>query len=137
MKSLLKIVGVAASLVAVLAMLGGHWLVLQSAAWAGMIVDYSQHGSLAKAIERTFDGDHPCPLCLKIREGRQEEQKQDRKLPWVKPDKGPELFYEAHTSLVPAAPTEAENTVPFVPSLHPEFIDSPLSPPPRGLLAAL
>ncbi len=110
---------------------------LQSAAWAGMIVDYSQQGSLAEAIESTFDGDHPCPLCLKIREGRQEEQKQDKKLPWVKPDKAPELFYEASLSLLPAAPTEAEDTVPLVPRLHADFIDSPLSPPPRGLVTAL
>lgn len=102
-----------------------------------MIVDYSMRGSLVEAVQNTFDGDHPCPLCLKIQEGRREEQKQDKKIPWFRPDKAPELFYEARPSLVPAAPTEAEDTVPFVPNLHSDFIDSPLSPPPRFLLAAL
>ncbi len=137
MKELFKIAGVAACLVAVLTMLGGHWLALQSVAWARMIVDYSRQASLAKAVASTFDGDHPCALCLKIREGRQEERKEDRKLPWLNPDKAPELFYEPRLTLVPFAPTAAMGAVAFVPRFHSDFIDSPLSPPPRGLLTAL
>ncbi len=46
--------------------MGGHWVVLQSAAWARMLVDYSRDASLAVAIEKTFDGQHPCSLCKRI-----------------------------------------------------------------------
>ncbi len=83
MKQLLKIVGVAACLRAVLATLGGDWFALQSVAWARMVVDYSRQGSVAKAIQSVFDGAHPCSVCLKIREGLQQEQKHENKLPWL------------------------------------------------------
>jgi hypothetical protein len=56
---------------------GGHWMALQSVAWAGMLIRYSQQGSVSQAILRTFDGQHPCRLCKVVREGRAEEQRQD------------------------------------------------------------
>ena len=57
--------------------IGGHWIGLQSIAWATMVVNYSQECSIAKAIERTFDGEHPCNLCKHINKGRETEKKQD------------------------------------------------------------
>ena len=51
-----------------IASLGWHRGVLQSAAWVGMVVQYSQDGSMAEALEKTFDGQHPCRLCLTLRE---------------------------------------------------------------------
>lgn len=44
-----------------------HLPVLQVVAWSGMIVSYSRTAGLAEAIEMTFDGNHPCPLCKEIR----------------------------------------------------------------------
>jgi len=38
------------------AMLGGHWLVLQSVAWTRMLADFSRQDSLPAAISKTFDG---------------------------------------------------------------------------------
>lgn len=61
--------------------LGLHWALLQTAAWAGMLVAYAQDGNLQAAITKTFDGEHPCPLCKAIEKGRSEEQRQDRKAP--------------------------------------------------------
>lgn len=56
--------------------LGLHWAVLQSAAWAGMIVRYSvQEGSLITGLGQTFDNEHPCALCCAVRQGTQKEQK--------------------------------------------------------------
>ncbi|MGA3179172.1 MAG: hypothetical protein ABSF38_02385 [Verrucomicrobiota bacterium] len=52
-----------------------HWTVLQSAAWVGMMVDYSRQGSLQEAVAKTFDGKHPCPLCLLVRAGKSSERK--------------------------------------------------------------
>lgn len=56
--------------------LGAHWLVLQSVAWVGMIVTYSQDAPLTEAISMTFDGAHPCKLCKVVKEGKAAEQKQ-------------------------------------------------------------
>ena len=56
--------------------IGLHWVVLQSAAWAGMIVAYSiQEGSLLTGMSQTFDNEHPCPLCRAIKDGKQSEKK--------------------------------------------------------------
>ena len=39
---------------------GGHWAMLQSVAWAGMVKDFSRTGTIAEAVTKTFDGKHPC-----------------------------------------------------------------------------
>jgi hypothetical protein len=57
--------------------LGAHWLVLQSVAWVGMVVNYSQTDSLHEALNKTFDGRHPCSICKLVREGKAKEQKRD------------------------------------------------------------
>lgn len=47
----------------------GAWLLvgplalLQMGAWAWMLVDYSQEGSIQTAVRETFSGDRPCGLC--------------------------------------------------------------------------
>jgi len=51
--------------------IGLHWIVLQSAAWAGMFIDFAREGSVIEAVEKTFDGQHACPLCKKVKEGSQ------------------------------------------------------------------
>lgn len=44
-----------------------HLPVLQAAAWAGMLVSYSRDNSVTEAVQMTFDGEHPCPLCTSIK----------------------------------------------------------------------
>ena len=56
--------------------LGGHWLALQSVAWVGMLANYARGETLVAAIEKTFDGEHPCGLCKVVKSGRENEQKQ-------------------------------------------------------------
>ncbi len=56
--------------------LGLHWTVLQTVAWTGMIVAYSAEAGWREGLSRTFDGQHPCPLCKAIQKGRAEEQQQ-------------------------------------------------------------
>jgi len=43
-----------------------HLAVLQVVAWTGMFVENVQGLTLEEAIERTFDGQHPCSLCHAI-----------------------------------------------------------------------
>lgn len=58
--------------------LGLHWAFLQSVAWLSMVVKYSQQYPLRQAIVMTFDGQHPCSICLFVSHGRQEEQRQSQ-----------------------------------------------------------
>jgi len=63
---------------------GGHWAVLQSVAWAGMVVEYSKASTVGAALVKTFSGEAPCDMCRTIETGKQQE----RQLPMnVKADK--------------------------------------------------
>lgn len=44
-----------------------------------MLVAYTPGSSVREAITKTFDGQHPCPLCKAIQKGRAEEKQQDQK----------------------------------------------------------
>lgn len=57
-------------------LLGGHWLLLQSVAWVGMIITYSQTSTFSEAVSMTFDGEHPCRMCLVVKEGKKAEKKE-------------------------------------------------------------
>ena len=56
--------------------LGLHWALLQTVAWTGMIISYSQENSLRGAVSMTFDGAHPCCLCKTIKQAKSEERQQ-------------------------------------------------------------
>jgi hypothetical protein len=49
---------------------GGHWAVLQSVAWVSMAVHFAQTDPLIVALEKTFDGKHPCDLCKVVQQGK-------------------------------------------------------------------
>jgi hypothetical protein len=132
-----KWAGSVACLAAVLVMLGGHWLALQSFAWGRMIVDYSRQDSLGGAIAKTFDGKHPCPLCLKVRDGWHKDQQRERRIPWTTTNTMPEVLWAWRCVTIPTAPTAARQEQPLVRVLYSEFADSPPTPPPRFLFAAL
>ncbi len=113
--------------VALMLTLGFHWALLQSVAWVGMVVNYSQDGSVKQAITKTFDGHHPCSLCKMVRAGKKSESKQDLKLDLKKMDMvsdGSVGFY--------FPPMSANEFATF--SQPPSRTVVPLSPPPRYLL---
>jgi hypothetical protein len=60
---------------ALLQILGGHWAVLQTTAWVGMIVQYSQRDGFTAGLAQTFDGEHPCSVCNAIKDGKKQEEK--------------------------------------------------------------
>ena len=72
---LLQIAGLPLICAALFSLSGGHWLVLQTIAWAQMLRDNSRGASLREAIAKTFDGSSPCTMCKKIAEGQQKEGK--------------------------------------------------------------
>jgi hypothetical protein len=57
--------------------IGLHWGFLQSVAWVGMVVNYSQDGTVGEALAKTLDGKHPCALCKAIAKGKQTEKKSE------------------------------------------------------------
>ncbi len=42
-----------------------------------MVIDYSKHAPLCRAIAQTFNGAHPCSLCQVVSKGNNSEKKQD------------------------------------------------------------
>ena len=61
---------------------GGHRAVLQTVAWSQMLADYArQSGSVATAIEQTFDGEHPCALCQRIAAAKKVEERGPEQAP--------------------------------------------------------
>jgi hypothetical protein len=60
---------------ALLQIIGGHWAVLQTTAWVGMVIQYSQHDGIASGLAQTFDGAHPCSMCRAIKAASNQEQK--------------------------------------------------------------
>ncbi len=124
---MLQHIGAATCLVAVLVAGGGHWAVLQTVAWVGMLVDYSGQASLAEAVQMTFDGKHPCPICRKIEQGR----KQERRQPMVREVRKLELFCEFRIHLSREAVWWLEPETPLAGQLHQDFLEAPPRPPPR------
>jgi hypothetical protein len=112
------------ALLVLLHLCGGHWNVLQTVAWVGMIVDYAEReASLPVAIEKTFDGQHPCSLCEAVKHGRDEEQKRSVAKVTVKMDAvlaaATELPEPAHTALRFSIVDEWEAPVSFPPPSPP------------------
>jgi hypothetical protein len=116
------------ALAAAVGMSGGHWMLLQSIAWTRMIVVYSQHATLRTAIEETFDGKHPCPMCRMIEAGRQSSQPQQPQIrSAVVPDVDA-LF--AKTFVFDSDPT-AVPVIATTGTFHSARSDPPPVPPPR------
>ena len=66
----------ALALVCALHVSGAHWAVLQTVAWTGMLVARSQRAGVEEAMRTTFDGQHPCKLCVVVSEGHKQERQE-------------------------------------------------------------
>jgi len=77
---------------------GGPLAFLQGVAWVNMVHDFSKTGSLTQAVEKAFDGQHPCPLCKRIATQRASEEKVPVML---KVDRKAEAFVSVTGSTVP------------------------------------
>jgi len=121
-----------AKLILVLALassIGLHWVVLQSLAWTSMLADNLCHDSLAQAVTRTFDGQHPCCLCKAIAAGKKSEKKSEftpffKALEFPPASEDFALTILARFALPPAADTFART-----------LSETPPTPPPRNALA--
>jgi len=112
--------------VALAGSLGLPWAFLQSLAWTTMLVDNLATHSLGVALERTFDGKHPCPLCKAIAQGKKSEKNSDSLLPLKK--------FEALSQPVAFAlsPPASFPTVEGPGALLKTLAHAPPTPPPRA-----
>jgi hypothetical protein len=106
---------------------GAHWAALQTIAWTTMLAANLSTDSLTEAVTKTFDGEHPCPLCKAIAAGKKSEKKSETIAPALKM----EFPMMANTLLLNPPAQFAELPVP-------DFFAEPLSakppvPPPRSL----
>jgi hypothetical protein len=113
-------------IVVLLASMGGHWVVLQTVAWMGMVVTYSEHTPLKKALVKTFDGKHPCSLCKAIAAAKKSEKKTGFVLQTQKLE-----FLPAPENLVLVAPSRFQ-LLPLTNNFADSLVQKPPTPPPRG-----
>lgn len=100
--------------------LGTHWLLLQSVAWMGMVVSYSEESTVTEAVYKTFSGKNQCRLCKVVEGGRADEKKREQQqtVPGSKLDLGvtwqsPVFLIACDRQIIPApdffAPTRSED----------------------------
>jgi len=112
--------------VALACSVGLHWAVLQSFAWSTMLASNLTRTSLSVALERTFDGKHPCALCKVVAEGRKSEKKSNTEFSLKKIDG------IAHSATVTVS-RPACFPLAIGPSTHPPTVlYRPPVPPPRS-----
>jgi hypothetical protein len=115
--------------IALVAMLGAHWALLQTVAWATMLADNLRTRSLTEAVTQTFDGKHPCPLCKAIAAGKKSEQKTEFISHTLRLE-----FPPVKGNFLLMAPSRFE-LLPQANSFADSLIQSPPTPPPRGFFA--
>lgn len=124
---MLRRLGHAFLIAALLAAADTHWLILQSVAWTSMLADNLQGNSLKEAVEITFDGKHPCAICQQIAKGKKSEKKSDF-ASWVKKldfsHSVPSFVFARPVAFVVPRPRTDGTT---------SRSDSPPTPPPRLL----
>ena len=97
-----------------------------------MLHDYSRTGTFAEAVKKTFDGRHPCKLCLKIQKGAQEERRHSMVMVL---EKQPQFLADLRVVSIPLPQVWPGHQTAFVPRPHLDFIPiPPKPPPPRGLI---
>ena len=105
---------------------GAHWAALQTVAWATMLAGNLCTESVSQAVDHTFDGRHPCPLCKAIAAGKKSEKKSEAVSLALKLEFPPVaarviLFPPARFEMLPSQDSFADSV-----SLQPP------TPPPRG-----
>jgi hypothetical protein len=122
--------GQTACLLAAFVVAGGHWAVLQSVAWVGMLANYSGQHGLVAGVSKTFDGQHPCGLCKTVEEGQKQE---GEKLPLVKSDKKTDCLTPRPLASLPIRTWFTHAPPLWQADLRSALRDDEPTPPPRTL----
>ena len=111
--------------------LGMHWALLQGIAWTGMLISFARDGAVIEAVQKTFDGQHGCALCHKVKEGRKSGREQPQQAAHST-QKIIAVLVELTTLVTPSG-----ETISFVPLQETlvQRTELPETPPPRRGLA--
>ncbi|MGD9897397.1 MAG: hypothetical protein AB7T14_10035 [Candidatus Methylacidiphilaceae bacterium] len=121
--------GILFAILAACHMAGGHWLFWQGAAWASMLVRYSQSYGMETGLAMTFDGKHPCQICKKVVKGKSKEERSSRT---ERSEQEFGLFFLGNSPLSMPRLLSSEGPAIRLPAATIRT-DRPLSPPPRHL----
>lgn len=117
-------------IVAALGVLDGHLMVAQTWAWLTMLQDRAPEQGVVDALDSTFSGDAPCPMCCAIQELKQEKEEQA-----PIPESQPTSKYSpvSHARLLVFSPPLGEYVSRVFEELYPVLrrLDAPPSPPPQ------
>jgi hypothetical protein len=114
----------------------GPAVLTQEIAWVRMLVTYTQERGLTRGVVETFDGSHPCDLCVKASEIRESEGQQE---PSERPN-GKLRFQFSWAEMVTARPLVLPLVCgreismlqsPWIEYLLGRGADAPVSPPPE------
>ena len=94
-----------------------------------MLISRLQTTTVAEAIETTFDGEHPCPMCSAIDAGKKKEKKQEQNLPALKKVQDAK-FVEVRGFELPACVTTGDAAWPHTVVSGSLRADAPPTPPP-------
>ncbi len=114
----------------ILLLIGGNAAVVQAVAWAGMLAERAGRMEWSAAVDSTFSGTKPCPMCHAAAALRDEgnptqpELKQMKKQMLAPPGTLPRLDPAADGGTALAMPATAGQQAGFRPA--------PLPPPPRA-----
>lgn len=119
--------------VALAASIGLHWAAMQGVAWMGMFAEFSRTHSMGEAVSMTFDGRHPCALCLLVQDGAARDQgQQDDGAPATRHDFKLSLIWEVPGTALLTGPSPERQ--PHVPRRDRPTgrLEAPPVPPPRA-----
>jgi hypothetical protein len=111
---------------ALVAMLGAHWSLLQTVAWTTMLADNLCTHSVKEAVVETFDGKHPCCLCKAIAAGEKSEKKTEFSFQSQKLE-----FPPLAEKIILISPSQFQ-LLPLENSSAKSLAQKPLLQPPRG-----
>lgn len=83
--------------------LGLQWALLQGIAWTEMFISFASEGSVIEAVEKTFDGQHGCALCKKVKEGTQDSNNRKQSTQQEGAGKGLNAVLASSLGLIPPA----------------------------------
>ena len=114
---------------------GGPYALVQTYAWAGMLVSYSKEDGLLRGAKETFSGEKPCALCCKIAEAKRSGSDHKSQEPPVSPTVKllKEMLPSSPLALAPPRFTEAPKAM--FPGMIPPVettASAPPVPPPRS-----
>lgn len=97
-----------------------------------MLAQYSSNSGVSEGLRQTFDGEHPCSLCLAIEQAKEENPEDEGPANTSERRPLPEMNLPVNASVAnPAGSDLAPCDTPWKAELHGLGRQRPVLPPPR------